>query len=1074
MTSTIDRIAERQFAEAQRKHSQNDVLGALRIYDALVGRGLRSPSILVYRALALVQLGRDRDARQAADLAAEQLGEGAGPAMVSERSTLGVVYRRLACPQQAERQLRLAYQAAPENAAVRNNLALVLTQMGRFAEADSLFEQAMADLPEDAAPALNRARIALYSQDFERAEAMLQAARDRQPGHADVYLIEALLALAESDHERAFRSLIRVLEKNAIHAEAWSHLANIDAASVVPEQLEKVMAALVRAKPSSAKLLALVVGIARKQLVWKHLEALESLLNQALESDSDAVIDIGSMFLLLSANVSQRAHRMAAHNGFEAFLGNGRNEPRPRPVPREGRKLRVGYLSSDLRGHAIGYLVAGVMEAHRQSETCAFYAYSNWADDGSDIRRRMRAAFTRFVNITELSDEELAARMREDGIDVLVDLNQMTAGNRVGVFCHGPAPVTVQWLGMPGTLGAGERVDYVLMDPWTAHPGNLDGFDEQPVVLAGSYQPNDSLRPDLGLGRARADWNLPQTAPVLCSFNQTQKFSPDTVALWAEIMRQVPDAVLWVLAGEPAIEERFLRIFTDAGIARERILFAERVPHDVHIARLQHADLMLDNWPYNAHTTCSDALRAGTPVLTLPGATFASRVAAGILQTANLAQWIAASPEDYVDKAVAYLSQPYAERQALKARVGETYWSSPMVDCDGFARRLEAFYLAAFERALAGQPPSPAWVGWDGDVHWGLPPAQAWRETLYDAPAAAAPKAERAAPPAEASVAAAPNPDRAASAALAPSQDRAASAASPSWQARIEHGSLSARLNNLRILAHEILGLETPPLVVDVGAAKLGQTFSWDRLAEEGLLRVLGFDPQEPRQDEPGRVQLPLAIGDGQTHTLHRCATPGMTSLLVPDLELLARYPMFARWAEVKAQEPVPTTPLDAVAEAHGARFLKIDTQGFEATILAHAERLLAEELVLLQLELSPVPLYRGEQSLFAVGAWLEARGWMLHTFANIDRRMLKSLGDDAQPYVGMKHVFQVDAVFMPHFARLASLGPQRLKALAFLAHALYGSHDVAALALAAHDADASTLLVPRYREYLQAGGVDA
>jgi len=196
------------------------------------------------------------------------------------------------------------------------------------------------------------------------------------------------------------------------------------------------------------------------------------------------------------------------------------------PSPGPGRKLKVGYLSSDLRGHAIGFLFAGVMEAHRHDDI-EWFAYANWKDDGSEMRQRFRKAFDRFVNITELSDEDTAARIREDGIDVLVDLNQVTAGNRVGLFAHGPAPVTVQWLGMPGTIGAGKRVDYVLMDAWTAHPGNLDGFDEQPVLLAGSYQPNDWQKPDLELARPAPTGNC-RKPPRCCAASTRRKSSAPT------------------------------------------------------------------------------------------------------------------------------------------------------------------------------------------------------------------------------------------------------------------------------------------------------------------------------------------------------------------------------------------------------------------------------------------------------------------------------------------------------------------------------------------------------------------
>lgn len=1062
---TLDRTAERQFAEAQRKHSQNDVLGALRIYEGLINRGLTSPAILVYRALALVQLGRDREARLAADRAAERLGQ--DTQQVAERSTLGIVYRRLGLPQAAEQQLRLAFAADPSNAAVRNNLALVLTQMGRFSEADPLFEQAMIDLPEDAAPALNRARIGLYRQDFDHAEAMLQAAKDRQPGHMDVALLEAQLALAEANHERAFNSLIKVFAKNPVHPEAWSHFSTLEASAIDTAKLDDVLGALVRGKPSSAKLLATVVGIARKQLAWKHLAGLEALLDAALEEDNDAVIDPGAMFLLLSANVSQKAHRVGAHGGYEAFIARGRNETRPEAQPRAGRKLKVGYLSSDLRGHAIGFLFAGVMEAHRHDDI-EWYAYANWKDDGSEMRQRFRKAFDRFVNITELSDEDTAARIREDGIDVLVDLNQVTAGNRVGLFAHGPAPVTVQWLGMPGTIGAGKRVDYVLMDAWTAHPGNLDGFDEQPVLLAGSYQPNDWQRPDLELAKTRPDWKLPETAPVLCSFNQTQKFSPDTVALWAEILRRVPEAVLWVLAGEPAIEERFLRIFNEAGIAKDRILFAERAGHDVHLARLSHADLMLDNWPYNAHTTCSDALRAGTPVLTLPGRTFASRVAAGILETANMADWIAASPEDYVEKAVAYIQQDFATRQAQKQQVYATYWASPMVDCAGFARRLEAFYEAALARVLEGKEPTAHWVDWQGGVHEGLPAAQAWRQTVYGrgeaagiAPVSAAAAIESPSSP--------PRSNAIAETASTPT------ATTPS---AIKKGSRDARLHNLRILKERVLQLKKSPLLVDVGAA----AFKWDpqsfdALVDTGLLECLGFEPDEASFEElqskqaPHRHYVKQAVGNGQPGMFHVCSGSHMNSLLPPNTAVLQDL-MGYETCKVLRTVPIETVALNDVPQALGAAMIKLDTQGTELDILQHATRVL-DSAVVLQFEAATLQTYQGAPSLFTIGAWLEAQGFVMHSLAKMQKGRYVCPISEIAPQT-QSQLLEVDPVFIPSPLRWAELSAERLLNLAYLMHALYHAHDAAMRALWTLDQREGGSRTRAYANYLQEAGLDA
>lgn len=1042
----------RQFSEAQARHQKGDILGALRVYDALRRTEPFNATLSIYRALALLQLGRRAEAEQSAADGQAQLDR----AGVPELSTLGIVWRHLGRFAEAETCFRQALERDPASAAVRNNLGLLLLQQRRWAQADAEFAIAMDVLKEDAAPALNRARIAMQQRDFELAETLLREAKDRQPGHTDIGAVEAELALDEADHPRAFKALMRTLDRMPTHLEAWSRLVRIEAAAVELEPFERLLKTLVRAKPTSARLLANAVSLARKHLAWGRLAELEAMLDAALLAERDATIEPSATFLLLSANISQQAHRVATHAGWRAYVGAAPGAERPAPRPLTGRSLRVGYLSSDLRGHAIGFLSVGVMEAHAHTDI-EWIAYSNFGDDGSAIRQRMRPAFDRFVNVVGLDDAALAERIREDGIDVLVDLNGFTAENRLGVFRHRPAPVTVTWLGMPGTNGADDLIDYILLDPWVGHPGNLDGFDEQPVILAGSYQPNDAQRPDLSRARTRADWSLPESATVFCSFNQTQKFSPDTVALWARILREVPESVLWVLAGEPTIEERFLRIFGDAGIAPERILFAPRVDHDTHIARLSHADLMLDNWPYNAHTTCSDALRAGVPVLTLPGPTFASRVAAGILATANLADWIAADAEDYVAKAVAHGRRTPEERQALKDAIGETYWSSPMVDCRGFAARLEAFYRAAFERALAGEAPAPAWVSWPGEVHWGLPEAESWHAT-FGAPG------ERAA---------APSPADPAATRSAPPRP----AASAAGAGELRHGGAEARLHNLRLLRDQVLGMETAPLLVDVGAA----SFDWDpqlfdRIVDEGLLECLGFEP-DPKtfkslkaRQAPNRLYVQKAVGDGLPGTLHLCNGSHMNSLLAPNAEVLIEL-MGYQTADVVETLSIDTVALDDVQLAERAAMIKLDTQGTELSILQHATRLL-DSVAVLQFEAAMLPMYQGQPSLFTIGSWLEQRGFVMHSIAKQQKGHYFSPDSDLQ--LNTSQLLEVDAVFIPSPLSWGELRAERLLNLAFLMHALYRAHDAAMRALWTLDQRDGSQLARAYGVYLKEAGLDA
>jgi predicted O-linked N-acetylglucosamine transferase (SPINDLY family) len=632
-----------------------------------------------------------------------------------ELNTAGIVYRSLGKLPEAFHVLSQAAELAPDNGGMLSNLGAIRMSQGMDEEAISYFDRAAQLLKEDVAPILNKARIRIRQKEYADAERLLTEARDRHPGHPEIGLLTAQLALTEADHVAAFNGLAKTLEQQPANLPAWRDLNRIEPGAVDLAKLEAAAAAFASVKSTSAALIATVVGVLRKNWAWGSLAKIEGLLNEALLRGRDIHIESSAAFQLLATNVSQEAHKNASHASWSAAASRLVHLKRPTPEPLVGRKLRVGILSSDLRNHAIGYLVVSTIEAHDKSRI-EWIAYSNSPDDGGSIRERLRSAFDRFVNVASLSHEEIAAKIRGDKIDVLVDLNGMTAETMVQVFLYKPAPVTVTWLGMPGSLGAGRDVDYVIVDPVVYDAENRAGFDEKAVLLPHSYQPNDAILPRKDPAITRDRYGLPEEAFVFCSFNQHYKYSPDTVALWAQILNANERSVLWILAPEPGSKQRVLEVFGRFNIPAERVIFAEKVPHGEHVQRIGLADLMLDNWPYNAHTTCSDALRAGTPIVTLPGNTFASRVAASILTFSNLRSWIAKSAQDYARIAIDFSKGSRAKINESKQAAFANYAKSAMVDSRTFARNLEEFYLAAFDRALRGENPVHLRVMAEGSV----------------------------------------------------------------------------------------------------------------------------------------------------------------------------------------------------------------------------------------------------------------------------------------------------------------------------------------------------------------------
>lgn len=379
-------------------------------------------------------------------------------------------------------------------------------------------------------------------------------------------------------------------------------------------------------------------------------------------------------------------------------------EPLPRrPLPAPGeRPIRVGYVSSDLHNHATALLMVEALE-QRDRERFAVTLYSHGNDDASAMRGRLRGACERFVDMRAMSMKQMADAIHADGIDILVDLKGHTFGNRLGVFAHRPAPIQVAWLGFPGTCGA-DYMDYIVGDRWVTPLEHAPHYSEHIAQMPHSYQPNDSRRPRPEPS-TRARCGLPEDALVLGCFNQSFKVGPETFESWMRILHAVPNSLLWLLRDNAQASANLQREAARRGIDPARLVFAPRVAPSAHLARLPLADLMLDNWPCNAHTTASDALWMGVPILTLMGEIFASRVAGGLLHSVGLGELVCSSVAQYEQTAIALLTDPQRLRR-LRAHLDAGRTAFPLFDGRRFAADLERLYLRMVERARRGLPPT--------------------------------------------------------------------------------------------------------------------------------------------------------------------------------------------------------------------------------------------------------------------------------------------------------------------------------------------------------------------------------
>jgi predicted O-linked N-acetylglucosamine transferase (SPINDLY family) len=371
--------------------------------------------------------------------------------------------------------------------------------------------------------------------------------------------------------------------------------------------------------------------------------------------------------------------------------------PRHDPASRQGRqKIRLGYLSGEFREQATAILMAGLYERHDRSRF-EIIAVDNGSADRSAMAERLKRAFDDWIDIGELNDIQAAAKIRDAGIDILITLNGYFGKHRMGVFAHRPAPLQVNYLGFPGTLGA-PYIDYIIADPVVIPAHEQRFYDEQVVTLPGCYQANDDRGRTIAAQPSRTEAGLPEHGFVFCNFNQSYKLTPDTFASWMRILNRVERSVLWLLEAVAPFAGNVARHAKAHGVSPGRILFAPDRSPDQHLARLGLADLFLDSLPYNAHTTGSDALWAGVPLLTRRGTAFPGRVAASLLYAAGLPELVTETVEDYEALAIKLATDPESFK-ALKSRLTR---NCPLFDTDLFRRSLEAAYGRMWDRWLSG------------------------------------------------------------------------------------------------------------------------------------------------------------------------------------------------------------------------------------------------------------------------------------------------------------------------------------------------------------------------------------
>jgi len=442
--------------------------------------------------------------------------------------------------------------------------------------------------------------------------------------------------------------------------------------------------------PEKDYLYGLSVYIKTMLCDWSHYGQQLLHIQTKLTQDKKVAVPFSLLALLDDEGAHLKAAKLFASDKFpeSAILG---------PIPKRASagKIRLGYFSADFKNHPVASLIAELFELHDRNQF-EIIGFSLGSDDADDMRLRLKESFDQFIDIHNQSDQGAAQLARDLKIDIAIDLGGYTQDCRTGIFAYRAAPIQVNYLGYPGTMGA-PYIDYIIADDTVIPEANQQYYSEKVAYLPHTYQANDRKRKIADQSFKRADFDLPEQVFIFCCFNNNFKLTPSTLDSWARILKAVNGSVLWLYEGNEKTKLNLIKEFANRDLAPERLIFAKRVPPDEHLARYQLADLFIDTLPYNAHTTTSDALWAGTPVLTLTGNSFAGRVATSLLEAIEMPELITNTLQEYEDKAIDLAKNPH-ELVQLKKKLQAKRDTTPLFNTPLFTKHIEAAYIAMYQR----------------------------------------------------------------------------------------------------------------------------------------------------------------------------------------------------------------------------------------------------------------------------------------------------------------------------------------------------------------------------------------
>jgi len=556
-------------------------------------------------------------------------------------------------------------------------------------EAEHFFTLSLELLPERLSTLINLSVVLLKLDKVDKAEEILNKAINLYPTDSSLYLNQGQLFEKKNNLTLALASYSKAIECNVESSEAHYNRAVI---LQNLKRLDEALASFQRAfelKPDYEFLFGSLLHTKMHLCDWQDFDSNVEVLITKIREGKRSSPSFPVLALVDSLEIHRKVSEVWINDGHQSNTSLGTFTKYPRK-----NKIRIGYFSADFHNHATAYLMTELFEIHDKSKF-EIIGFSFGPELKDEMRQRLTLAFDHFIDVRNKSDKDIAIMSRDMGVDISIDLKGYTQEQRIGIFSYRAAPIQVNYLGYPGTMAA-EYFDYIIADPLLIPVESQKYYYEKVVYLPNSYQVNDRKRVISKKVFTRQDLELPKDGFVFCCFNNNFKITPHTFSGWIRILKAVENSVLWLLEDNTTARTNLRKEAQARGLDPNRMIFAKRMKLPDHLARHKLADLFLDTLPYNAHTTASDALWAGLPVLSCMGESFASRVGASLLNAIELPELIVSSQEQYEAMAVELATNP-VKLGAIKARLERNRLITALFDTLRFTKHIEEAYTQMYD-----------------------------------------------------------------------------------------------------------------------------------------------------------------------------------------------------------------------------------------------------------------------------------------------------------------------------------------------------------------------------------------